>query len=135
MSNDRAEASNPTFTYALEHQDSENGNDNPPAANGTDNMAIVPRTPMYIAQPRIPAGGNIISPGNGTTKATLVADMELMREANLGHMQLVAAQGEGFKIAAAQGVNYKMEERVRQRHELVQTDEGLHYRRVTHIEM
>ena len=53
--------------------------------------------------------------------------MELTREANLGYIQVATAQGDGFKIVAAKGVNVKLEEKVRQCHELVQTDERLHF--------
>ena len=140
MSNDRVEATNPKFTYALEDQDSENRCDNVqslPAVSGTDEMAVVPRTPMNVAQAQMPGilvQGNDPHPSSGTMQAAIVADVELTREANLGQIQVTAAKGDGIKIAAAQGVNVKVEEKIRQRHELVQTDEGLHYRRVTQVE-
>ena len=92
---------------------------------------------MYISQPqmRAPAEGSLtLPPGNDTVQAALVADVELTREANLGHIQVATAQGDGFKIATAKGVNVKLEEKVRQRHELVQTDEGLHFQTVTQVE-
>ena len=140
MSNNQVEATNPSFKYALEHQDGENDSDNvksPPAASGNDEKAIVPRTPMYI-EPQLPyasAEGSInLPPGNATTQAALVANVELTREANLGRIQVATVQGDGLKIAAAKGVNVKLEEKVRQRHELVQTDEGLHFRTVTQVE-
>lgn len=131
MSNNQVEASNPNFTYALEHEDGENDGQSPPTANKTDeSRPVVPRTPMYIKaqSPFASAEGSInLPPGNATTQAALVANVELTREANLGHIQVATEQGDGFKVAAARGVNVKLEEKVRQHHELVQTNEGLDY--------
>lgn len=131
MSNNQVEASNPNFTYALEHEDGEDDGQSPPTANKTDeSRPVVPRTPMYIkAQSPFASAEESINlpPGNATTQAALVANVELTREANLGHIQVATEQGDGFKVAAARGVNVKLEEKVRQHHELVQTNEGLDY--------
>ena len=140
MSDNQLEAINPNFIHALEHYDGDVDNksaQSPPAVNGSEEgTAMLPCTPGYIAQRHnypVPADGNI-PPGNGTTQAAIVADVELTREANLGHIQVAAIEGEGIKIAATKGINVKVEEKVRQRHELVLTDQGVHYRRVTRVE-
>lgn len=136
MSDDRLEASNPNFSYDLEHQDSINDNENAQSPSATDERTIVPCPPMNISQQQMflaPAEGNI-QYGDVTAQAAIVADVELKREANLGQIRVAAIEGEGFKVAAARGVNIKVEEKVRQRHELLQTDGELHYRSVTYVE-
>lgn len=129
---DRVQAINPNFT----HDDGEGEIQSAENFNGADASAIVPRSPMYVVQPQTPGvpivAGNDGAPTN--IQAAVVADVEITREANLAHVELATAQGNGIKVTAAQGINVKMEEKVRQRHEIVQTDEGLHYRRVTSIE-
>ena len=138
MSSYHVEATNPNFSYAgPEHQDKKVGAQGSSADNGNGERAIVPRMPVHIVQtqrPSAPAQNNSLIPANEAPQAAFVADVQLEREAKLGQVHIATAQVGDVNIIAAKAANLMVEEKIHQRHELVQTDQGLHYRQVTLVE-
>lgn len=125
------QATNPGFTYAPEQDDKDaNGElQSPQAINGADALQVIQPQPQHVLAMQ---ENNALPPNN--IQAAVVADVEITKQAQVAQVQVAEAHGNGVKVTAAHGINLKVEEKIRQRHELVQTDEGLHYRRVTSIE-